>query len=100
MNIKTSQAIYTGGGIWLFIGELENGNYFLTDDYGCTLIFDTDPIDLDESLTDEWQEAHTIEDIGINKSFIDSLMDYMEENGRQYGFFETDYYREYMKTDF
>lgn len=99
-KIKTAQAVYTGGGVWLFFGELENGNYFLTDDNGCTLILDTDPIDLDESLMVEWQEEHTIKDIGINKSFIDSLMDYMEENGSQYGFTETDHYREYMKIDF
>jgi len=100
MKIKTAQAIYTGGGVWLFIGELENGNYFLTDDYGCTLILDENPEDLDESLTVEWQEKHTIKDIGIKKSFVNKLMDYMEENGRQYGFTETDHYRKYMTEPF
>lgn len=99
-KIKTAQAVYTGGGVWLFFGELENGNYFLTDDNGCTLILDETPENLDESLEVEWQETHTIEDIGIKKSFVKKLMDYMEENGRQYGFYETDHYRKYMVEPF
>jgi len=99
-KIKTAQAIYTGGGVWLFIGELENGNYFLTANEGYTLILDEDPEDLDKSLEADWQEKHTIKDIGINESFIDDLMDYMKENGKQYGFTEPEYYRNYMKIEY
>lgn len=54
---------YTGGGIWLFYGELKSGEHFLTDDNGCTLILDESPADFDESLYVEWQQAHTIREL-------------------------------------
>lgn len=60
MNFKTAHAEYTGGNIWLFHGELTDGNYFLMDDEGAVMILDEDPADFEESLYDEWQEEHCI----------------------------------------
>lgn len=58
-GFKYVNAVYTGGNIWLFYGQLNNQEYFLTDDNGCTLILDESPENFDESLEVEWQETHT-----------------------------------------
>ena len=63
MKIKTLEAVYTGGGIWIFWGELEDGHYFLTAHEGWTVILTESPKDFDESLYEEWQEAHKVKDL-------------------------------------
>jgi hypothetical protein len=71
-------AVYTGGGIWLFYGKLKTGEYFLTDDYGYTMILDTSPENLDESLYNEWQEQHFVRVVGTHaeeRAFLHSLID-------------------------
>ena len=58
------EAVYTGGNIWLFAGRLADGNYFLTDDNGATLILDADPLeDFEEACYEEWQMAHRVEEL-------------------------------------
>ena len=42
-KIKTAKAVDTGNNIWIFSGELEDGNYFLTSDLGITMILDEYP---------------------------------------------------------
>lgn len=78
-KIKNGVAVYTGGGIWLFYGDLENSFHFLTDDNGCTLILDESAEDFDESLYTEWQEAHKIKELeGESRIlFVDELLDYL-----------------------
>lgn len=104
MKIKEVKAIYTGGNIWLFYGSLCDGSFFLTDDYGCTLILDASPEDLDESLYVEWQEEHTIKEledaerIGFCKKMLEKLKKESPEN--QGGFTEYDYYKNYFKEPF
>lgn len=58
INIEEAFAVYSGGNIWLFHGKLKDGSYFLTDDYGSTLVLDADPSDFDESLEVDWQKEH------------------------------------------
>ena len=60
MRIKKVQAVYTGGGIWIFYGELTGGLYFLTGEYGDTLFLNESPADFDVSLYPDWQEKHTV----------------------------------------
>ena len=104
-KIKYAYAVYTGGGIWLFYGQLENGNYFLTDDYGTTQILDTDPSDFDESLYEDWQQEHLIKDLEDNEriDFGNQLLDWLETADSEYrgGIEEReiDYYREYFKEE-
>ena len=58
------EAVYTGGGIWLFCGEVSDGNWFFTDDFGCTLILDTNPdTDWDNCCYDTWQKAHLVKEL-------------------------------------
>ena len=105
MKIKKGEAVYTGGNIWLFYGELENGLHFLTDDYGCTLILDTTAEDFDVSLYEEWQNAHKVEELegSARIEFIDVLLDYLK--GLEYrdrGCItdeEIEHYRNFMKTE-
>lgn len=69
---------YTGGGIWLFWGQLRSGEYFLTDDHGATLILNEEP-GTDESLFEEWQKAHLIRELDGEelKDFLRSLLEYV-----------------------
>ena len=104
-TIKNAYAVYTGGGIWLFYGELENGNYFLTDDYGATRILDANPSDLDESLYEDWQQEHLVNDLeGQDRiDFCDKLLDWLETADQEHAGGiterELDRYREYFKEE-
>ena len=80
-KIKKAEAVYTGGNIWLFYGELEDGNHFLTDDYGTTQILNADPSDLDISLYEDWQQEHLVEELADDRfAFCDQLLDYITEH--------------------
>lgn len=68
LHIKTVEACYTGGGIYMYYGELSNGNWFLTGSEckcdGSILELDADPADdLDESGNPFWQETHKVRDL-------------------------------------
>ena len=61
--IKTANACYTGGGIYIYYGELENGNFFRTcDDWESVEFCDADT-STEEADYYEFYEAHTIESI-------------------------------------
>ena len=76
-------AVYTGGGIWLFYGKLKTGEYFLTDDNGCTMILDASPEDLDESLYEEWQEDHFLRVVGTRREELAFLLALIERLGKR-----------------
>lgn len=60
VRFKSVASVYTGGNIWLFYGQLEDGTWFITTDDGYTAICDASPEDLEESLMPEWDEEHVI----------------------------------------
>jgi len=101
--IKEAFAVYTGGNIWLFYGQLKNGNYFLTDDYGATRILNADPSDLDESTYEEWQQEHLVKDLTGKEllEFDDALLDWLitapQKNRGGITDQEIEYYRNYFK---
>ena len=103
--IKNAYAVYTGGNIWLFYGELQNGNYFLTDDFGATRILSADPADLDESLYEDWQQEHLVKDLVGNDrtDFCEDLIDWLknadEENKGGITEDELDGYRSYFQEE-
>ncbi len=103
-KIESAYAVYTGGGIWLFHGKLTDGNWFLTDDYGCTVILDKDPSDFDESLYEDWQNEHLIEELEDDKriAFGDALIEHLRnaDSNNRGGISdqELDYYENYFKT--
>ena len=102
-KIQKAWAVYTGGNIWLFYGKLQDGTYFLTDDYGSTQILDSDPSDFDVTLYQEWQDEHRLELLESEKrlSFCDSLCDYLQTASKEerggISSEELDGYREYFK---
>ena len=63
-KIRRVDANYTGGGIYVYSGELENGTFFLfSDDWGAfehVLFLDTDPDSTEDSEFFEWQEEHKV----------------------------------------
>lgn len=106
MKISEAWAVYTGGNIWIFFGKLDDGNYFLTDDYGATLVLDADPSDLDESTYVEWQDEHKISELVGNDrvTFCNSLVDWLlSANPENRGGITNDElkgYREYFAEEF
>ena len=106
-DIKEAFAVYTGGNIWLFYGKLKDGNWFLTDDYGSTLILDADPSDLDESTYMEWQDEHKIKELSgkelekFDDALLDKLLSYPSNDYKHTGGIsnsEIDAYRKYFKS--
>ena len=67
-QLKNVEATYTGGGIWVFTGELKDGTFFMHDDNFDTRILSEypDPWE-DDTDTDkwsvEWQEEHLVKDL-------------------------------------
>lgn len=102
-NLKEAFAVYTGGGIWLFYGQLTNGNYFLMDDNGWTLILNADPSDFDESTYEDWQQEHLIKELDGKErtDFCDAVLDYIASSDQAHrgGITdrEIDFYRGYFK---
>lgn len=100
--IKEVFANYTGGGIWVFTGKLQDGNHFIADDDGDVLIVDAE-IDWDESFYPEWQEEHLVEELCDKKAkeFWKEMLDCLEnsdENHRDgFGEFEFNCFREWIK---
>lgn len=65
MKALHGTAIYTGGGIYVLIGELDNGQFFFGDNWCCD-IFDADTREIGEDdflncCYPEWQEQHIVE---------------------------------------
>ena len=66
-KIESVTPIYTGGGIWIFLGKVDRDLYFCAQDCDCYIVsfIDCDPLPLVDSDTDgvfhaDWLEKHTI----------------------------------------
>ncbi len=67
-NIKTATAIYTGGGIYIYYGQLTDDSYFRTcDDFDFISICDADTSSDDADYI-EFYEVHEINTL-INNNF-------------------------------
>ena len=103
---KEVSAVYTGGGIWLFHGTVEGGRFFLTDDYGFTLILDSDPSDFDVSLYEDWQQEHLVEELTgkSRQKFCERLADALisADDDHRGGITdeEINFYRDYFKLEY
>lgn len=96
--IKDVKAVYTGGGIWLFYGTLNNGMYYLVDDDGAVRITDAPWDDLDTTLYAEWQDEHLVKDIEDETErvmFCNEMLNTLntEANDNKGGFTEFDTYK-------
>lgn len=60
-KIKNATAIYTGGNIYIYYGQLTDGNYFRAcDDWYCIEICDADT-STDDADYNEWLDKHRVE---------------------------------------
>jgi len=63
MKIKYATAVYTGGGIYIYSGQLENGNYFRAcDDWECIEICNKDT-SLSAADYAEFYDKHRVESL-------------------------------------
>lgn len=66
-DIKRATAIYSGGCIYIYFAELENGNWLMGDDEGTMVIVNTNPLadeeTFDDSMFYEWQQKHLVREI-------------------------------------
>ena len=90
-KITRSEAAYTGGGIYIYTGQLDDGRFFLSaDDWeDFVYIMDADPnADWENICYQEWQEAHTVETLCGKTAFMFwrdllktvDMLDYDREN--------------------
>lgn len=84
-KITRATAIYTGGGIYLYLGQVDSGDYFFTaDDYpGYVLFLNEDPENtIDECCNETWQYSHKVgEYTGRDAdSFKKSILTWILEN--------------------
>ena len=63
-NFKNVEPCYTGGNIYVYVGQLESGEYFLAD-CECAIRLLNAPMDLEneDHWYPEWQEEHLIKDL-------------------------------------
>ena len=85
MKIISATAFYTGGGVYLLTGSLDNGNYFITNTAVLPDILidevDANPDDnLDEACTSEWYDAHIVDDHFGNIAMWNELIDMASKN--------------------
>ena len=65
-RVKEATADYTGGGTYVYMGQMYSGMYFMASDMcvgetGCITFYDADPREAgDDAFQCEWQEAHVV----------------------------------------
>lgn len=89
-NVVAAEAAYTGGGIYVFLGELSDGTYFIADyPYFDLRIVNEDPRPTfwnDDADTSAgyvpWQEAHLIKDVpnDTTKKFFKDMFKWILKN--------------------
>ena len=62
-KIKTATACYTGGGIYIYYGQLENGLYFRTWDEDETIYICNTNTSTEEADYNEFYEQHTVKEL-------------------------------------
>lgn len=85
-NFVKVEPCYSGGGIYVFIGELANGNHFVASDccYDVRLLnADVFSADWDSELWNEdWEEAHIVADLNETESlsFFEKMLKWIIKN--------------------
>ena len=83
-EIKKADYCNTGGGIYVFIGELTDGNYFLadSDEFCVRILNDSISWENDDAFYSEWQEERLVEDLDTLErlDFFENLIEYLRKN--------------------
>ena len=95
-TIKTATACYTGGGIYIYYGQLENGLYFRTcDDFEAVYICDADTSAKAAEYSDFYEQHTQTELIGEEyKVFFNKMLSHVLNGGRVF-----DKWSNYQKSD-
>ena len=88
-RIKTATAVYTGGGIYIYYGQLESGLYFRTaDEYWGIDICNADT-EADEADYSEFYEVHLVEEIPAEseefKLLWNAMLSHILDGGAAHG---------------
>lgn len=76
-KIKTLTACYTGGGIYIYYGQLENGLYFRSaDEWGCIAIC-TEDTSVEAADFPDFYDKYMIEEI-IDNRYNDFMTQFYE----------------------
>lgn len=81
-EIKNATAIYTGGGIYIYYGQLLDGNYFRAcDDLECIEICDSDT-SVEDADYNEFYEEYSIETLTEEeyKVFWNEMLQWIIDN--------------------
>lgn len=80
--IKAATAQYTGGGIYIYYGKLENGLYFRGCDDWESIAICTEDTEKEEADYQEFYEAHLINELTGNdyKTFFNNMIDWIINN--------------------
>lgn len=62
-KIKTATACYTGGGIYIYYGQLENGLYFRACDEMEAIYICNENTSTEDAEHSEFYEQHTVEEL-------------------------------------
>lgn len=83
-DFEKVEPTYTGGGIYIFTGRLDNGNYFIADgDNFWVRLVNADPHEnWDESGYEEWQVEHLVRDLCSpdDLEFMKSMINWIRMN--------------------
>lgn len=88
MKITKANAEYSGGGIYIYTGEFDDGTYFMTSDDmpDDILVLDADPMESsDDCFYADWQIEHLVDeinDISVTINAIDWIL--VNEPGGNY----------------
>ena len=82
-KIKTATADYTGGGIYIYYGQLENGLYFRTCDVWESIAICTEPTDTEEADYQEFFDEYMTEELtgSTYETLWDEIIEWIIMNG-------------------
>lgn len=103
MKIKSVTPDYTGGNIYVYLGELDNGQYFIAEDlmYDVTIV-DADPRKAgDDAFQPDWIEEHLVRYLEEdNITFFRDMLCWVIDNKPDGNYNIVDMEHELMELDF
>ena len=102
-KVKKAEAIYTGGGIYVYCGITEDGQHFLASDDPEWVVLTNEPTMTDEMTDEEWNDRWYMDWIDAHKTYetdsdeegkawLISIYNWLIANGESH-------YREEMKSN-
>jgi hypothetical protein len=86
-KIKTATACYTGGGLYIYYGQLESGLYFSAyDEWESVYICDADT-SVEEAQYETFYDQHTVEELTKDnfRSFWNAMLLHIINGGLSHG---------------